>query len=84
MPVFTKVFFIHALEAALVTGGTTFAGALTITGTPSLHGLIAAATSAGLAALYCFIKQYSVVQVTNTPNTTDPKGAHSINAQGLM
>ena len=62
MNVFTKAFFLKALEASLLSGATTFTGIVTIQGAPSLHALVGAATATGLAVLYTFLKEYSVVQ----------------------
>jgi hypothetical protein len=59
---FTLSFWKNALEATLVAGLAAFAASLSITTTPSLKDLEAAAIAGGMGALYAFIKQLGGVQ----------------------
>lgn len=74
MEVLTRQFWITTLEAALATFGTTLAASLSLTsGIPTWHGALAAAISAGLAALYVFIKAFGSAQTVNAIAATQPK-----------
>lgn len=60
---FTGKTLLAALENALVTGLAAFAGSVELTnGTVTVKGVIAAATAAGIAALYSFTKSLGAVQ----------------------
>lgn len=64
--VFTKQFWATSLEAVLAVGSSTFtASVFQSSGNLSVKNLETAAIGAGLAMLYTFIKQFSVVQVAN-------------------
>lgn len=72
MKLFTKAFWVTALENSLVTGASTFAGSLVLTTTPTLKGLVAAASTGGMAALYTFVKQVGAVQAANATANSKP------------
>jgi hypothetical protein len=62
----TKAFFLAALEKAGLTGLSTFAASLVVTsGTVTLHSLYAALIAGGMGALYQFITSMQATQVTN-------------------
>ena len=60
--IFTLAFWKNAFEHAVVAGSAAFAGSLTITTTPSLKSLEAAAVAGGIGALYAFVQQIGAVQ----------------------
>jgi hypothetical protein len=61
--VFNRQFLTNALEVALVTGASTFAGSQVFTGgSVSLHGLESAGIAAATAALYTFVKALGAKQ----------------------
>ena len=66
MNVWTKAFFLRAVEAALVAGASSFTGIVAATGTPSIHSIIAGAVGFGLGFLYSFIKEYGIVQAVKS------------------
>lgn len=55
---------LSALETALVSGLSAFAGAVEIQGAVTGKGVVAAATAAGIGALYTFTKQLGAIQAT--------------------
>ena len=58
-----RAFWVATLELVLVTFASTFTGSLTFTnGTPTWHGVVAAATAAGVASLYALVTQFKSVQ----------------------
>jgi len=60
---FTKAFILGALENAVVAGAAAFTGSLSLTsGQPTAKGVVAAATAAGIAALYSFVKALGAKQ----------------------
>ena len=60
---FTGKTILAALESATITGLSTFAATVELTnGTVTVKGVIAAATAAGIAALYSFTKSLGAVQ----------------------
>ena len=62
---------LSAFETALVSGLSTFAASIEITGTPTVKGVVAAATASGIGALYQFTKALGAAQSsTTTPTTT--------------
>jgi hypothetical protein len=76
MNVFTKAFFVKAVEVSVVTGASAFTGIVSIQGSPSVHSLIAGSVAFGLSFLYSLIKQYSVVQAVKDGVVGEPR--HSI------
>lgn len=62
--VWSKAFFLSALENAATTGIATFAASNVFTAGPSAKGFIAAGIAAGMGALYAFVKQVGGVQAT--------------------
>lgn len=69
MKLFTKSFWVKAFESAIITGAATFAASGIFTTTPTVKGVIAAGTAAGMAALYTFIKALGGVQATNASSS---------------
>jgi hypothetical protein len=62
----TKAFVLAALEAAVVTGLSTFGSSLIFTdGQPTVKGVIAAATASGIAALIQFTKSLGATQTVS-------------------
>lgn len=65
MKLWTKAFVVAALENAITTGLSTFAGSLVITTTPTLKDVAAAGIAGGIAVAYTFAKNLGAVQTVN-------------------
>ena len=73
MSLFTKSFWLKAIENAIVTGAAAFAASGVFTGgIPSTHSWIVAGVAAGIAALYSLVKQIGGVQSVNAAESTKP------------
>jgi len=72
MKLFTKKFWVKAFESAVVTGLAAFAASGVFTTTPTVKGVIAAATAAGMAALYTFVKALGGVQAAKAASPAPP------------
>lgn len=67
MSIFTRAFWVNALERAMVAFGGTLAVAPVFTGhaTPGLTSIEAALINAALAAGYAFVKTFGAAQTVN-------------------